>query len=44
MTQYLCNIKMATTNALTKKDNAPFFYAFQDKTVKKYFNRAARFK
>ena len=45
MTQYLCNIKMATTNALTKKYNVPFFsYVLQDKTVNKYLNRAARFK
>ena len=45
MTQYLCNIKMATTNALTKKYNVPFFsYVLQDKTVNKYLKRAARFK
>ena len=45
MTQYLCNIKMATANALTKKYNVPFFsYVLQDKTVNKYLNRAARFK
>ena len=45
MTQCLCNIKMATTNALTKKYNLPFFsYVLQDKTVNKYLNRAARFK
>ena len=44
MTQYLCNIKMAATNALTKKYNVPFFsHVLQDKTVNKYLNRAARF-
>ena len=45
MTQYLCNIKMATTSALTKKYNVPIFsYVLQDKTVNKYLNRATTFK
>ena len=45
MTQYLCNVKMANTNCLTKKYRVPFFcYALHDKTVIKYLNRPIRFK
>ena len=45
MTQYLCNIKMANTNCLTKKYRVPFFsYVLHDKTVIKYLNRPIRFK
>ena len=45
MTQYLCNIRMANTNCLTKKYRVPFFcYVLHDKTVIKYLNRSIRFK
>ena len=45
MTQYLCNIKMSSTNCLTKKYRVPFFnYVLKDKIVMKYINRPARFR
>ena len=40
MTQYLCNIKIAGTNCLTKKYRVPFFAtALKDKVVAKYMDR-----
>ena len=40
MTQYMCNMKMASTNCLTKKYRVPFFTnVLRDKIVAKYINR-----
>ena len=45
MMQYLCNIKMSNTNAITKKYRVPFFnFVLRDKIVTKYMNRPARCK
>ena len=44
MTQYLCNIKIASTNCLTKKYRVPFFMTvIKDKIVSKYIDRSRRF-
>ena len=43
MTQYICNIKMAGTNCLTKKYRVPFFNTvLNDKIVAKYMERPQR--
>ena len=43
MTQYMCNLKMAATNCLTKKYRVPFFNnVLRDKIVGKYMNRPQR--
>ena len=45
MTQYLSNIRMSGTNALTKKYRVSYFnYVLQDKIVIKYLHRSERFK
>ena len=45
MTQYLCNIKISSTNCIPKKYRVPFFnYVLNDKIVLKYMDRPARFK
>ena len=44
MTQYLCNIKIASTNCLTKKYRVSFFTTvLKDKIVLKYMERPQRF-
>ena len=44
MTQYLCNIKISSTNCLTKKYKVPFFTTvLKDKIVIKYMDRPQTF-
>ena len=44
MTQYLYNIRMSSTNCLTKKYRVPFFpYVLKAKIILKYPNRPATF-
>ena len=43
MTQYMCNIKLAAANCLTKKSRVPFSNTvLRDKIVQKYMDRPQR--